>query len=304
MISEMLEKSTEEYYRRSQGLLSPSFHTKKVLVVGTGGGSYLVEKLARMGPDQLVLVDYDTVDVANLTRTAFGVRDLGRPKAEALAERVRDANPFVDVHPMVADICKLGDQEVLSLVQSVDLVIAGTDHFPAQALLNRLSQKAGVPAVFIGIHEMALGGRIIWTLPGATPCYRCAAHERYRHFGATGDVATDLVGAHGLLVDVQCIDMVALKVAVALLERGEKLAMGRFFHKMGRRNEIIVRTSPEYAYGDLLWDAILGDLPTTPKPYAQELREQVLYAMDTVWLTTEYLPDCPDCRCVAPERAP
>ena len=118
------------------------------------------------------------------------------------------------------------------------------------------------------------------------------------------DVTADLVGAHGLLVDVQCIDMVALKVAVALLERGENLAMGHFFRNMGQRNEIIVRTSPEYAYGDLLWNAILRDLPTTPKPYAQELREQVLYAMDTVWLTTEYLPDCPDCRCVAPERAP
>ena len=42
----------DEYYRRSQGLLSPSFHTKKVLVVGTGGGSYLVEKLAALFGDE------------------------------------------------------------------------------------------------------------------------------------------------------------------------------------------------------------------------------------------------------------
>lgn len=296
MDNNQLSLNLEEYYRRSQRLLSPSFHTRKVLVVGTGGGSYLAEKLGRMGPARLVFVDCDTVDVANLTRTAFGVRDLGRPKAAALADRIRDANPFVEVCSMVADICEMDEQELLNLIQSVDLIIAGTDHFPAQALLNRLSCRVSVPAVFVGIHEAAFGGRIIWTLPGVTPCYHCVAQERYLHFEEAGEVTTDLAGAHGLLVDMQCIDMVALKVAVAILERGQDSAMGHFFHHMGRRNEIIVRTTPEYEYGALLWEAILSDLPTTPKPYAQELREQVLFAMDTVWLKTEYLPGCPDCQ--------
>jgi hypothetical protein len=63
------------------------------------------------------------------------------------------------------------------------------------------------------------------------------------------------------------------------------------------RNEIIVRTTPDYEYGGILWDAILSDLPTEPKPFAQELQQEAFFAMDTLWLKTEYLAGCPDCLC-------
>jgi hypothetical protein len=63
------------------------------------------------------------------------------------------------------------------------------------------------------------------------------------------------------------------------------------------RNEIIVRTTPDYEYGGILWDAILSDLPTEPKPFARELQQEAFFAMDTLWLKTEHLTGCPDCLC-------
>jgi hypothetical protein len=284
-----------QYYRRTSGLLSNAIHSKRVLTVGCGAGSYMLLKLARSGPAEMGLVDFDTVEVANLSRTAYEVDDVGRLKVEALADHIRQANPFVAVRTLAADICHLSETEQEGLAAGVDLLIAGTDHFPAQALINQWSQRWLIPAVFVGVHQGARGGRVVWSLPGQTPCYRCVAWQRYEEFAQGGLARTDLPGAHGLLVDVQFIDTLALKVSLAILERGQESAAGTFFGQMGQRNEIIVRTSPDYSYGAALWDAILGDLPTQPKDFAREIQEQALFALDTVWLASEYLPGCPDC---------
>lgn len=285
----------DNYQSRSQGLLSREFRRRHVVAVGLGGGSYMVEKLARMGPAQLTLVDFDVVEAGNLGRTGFDVADLGRPKADALADHIRRANPFVEVVPLVADICRMSNNQLSQIFGSADLIIAGTDRFSAQLFLNRWSVQTGVPAVFIGVHAGAAGGRIIWSVPGLTPCYVCVAYERYVRLSEQDSAVVDLQAAQGLLVDIQFIDMVALKICTAILERSQASAMGDFFRRMGRRNDVIVRTSPGYEYGADLWEALLADLPTKPKAYAQELREQALFAMDTVWLASEYEPTCPAC---------
>jgi hypothetical protein len=137
--------------------------------------------------------------------------------------------------------------------------------------MNRWSQQAGIAAVFVGLHEGARGGRIVWSVPGETPCYRCVAADRYAAHDERGADATDLPGGVGLLVDVQIVDMLAAKIALAILERGTSSAAGRFFASMGGRTEVIIRTSREYEYGQILWDAVLGDLPDSPKPSAAEI---------------------------------
>ncbi len=66
-----------------------------VAVVGLGGvGSWTVEGLARSGVGRLTLIDLDDVCVTNTSRQLPAIEgNLGRPKAEALAERVRLINP-------------------------------------------------------------------------------------------------------------------------------------------------------------------------------------------------------------------
>lgn len=290
--------TTAAYYRRLDGIISDDLHRRRVVAVGCSGGSYLVQKLARYGPAELRLVDCDRVGPENLCRTAFTVADLGSPKPEALARLISAANPFVRTEAWCRDITTLAAAERERLLGGADLIVAGTDSFRAQALLNRWSQECGIPAVFIGVHAGALGGRIVWSVPGETPCYRDVAADRYTWFAAGGDVATDLPGAAGGLVDVQLIDMVALKISLALLERGQDSALGRFAAQMAGRTEVIVRTSPEYEFGAALWDAVLGDLPVEPRPYAREIKEQALFAADSIWLRTEPLPGCPDCALV------
>ena len=75
-----------------------------VIVFGLGGvGSYVTECLARAGVGELTLVDSDTVALSNLNRQLEALDStVGLPKAEAVARRVRDINPYAVLHPMEA----------------------------------------------------------------------------------------------------------------------------------------------------------------------------------------------------------
>ena len=66
-----------------------------VLVVGLGGvGAYAAEMIARAGVGRMTVADADTVSVSNINRQLVALRStVGRPKAEVLAERLRDINP-------------------------------------------------------------------------------------------------------------------------------------------------------------------------------------------------------------------
>lgn len=284
-------------YTKRDGSLSPAFHTKTVLFVGVGAGSYLVEKMARLSPKTVKLVDFDTVDEVNLGRTSYTLSDAQdrKLKVDAMAEHVARINPLVSVEVFPHSITDLGTAEVDRVFEEVDLVVAGTDNFEAQSLINEVAMRKGIAAVFIGIHANAHGGRIVWTVPGHSPCYRCMSPERYEAAHEPNSTVLDLDAAHGSLVDCQFIDMVAFKVATAVLERNQESTMGRFFRRMEGRNEICVRCDPEYGWGNDLTNALLSDLPTEPKNYASELQKHVLFAMDTVWLPGARDPNCPVC---------
>lgn len=71
----------------------------KVAVFGVGGvGGFCVEALARAGVGTLHLYDDDTVSESNLNRQIAALHStLGLPKAEVMAQRVKDINPNCQV---------------------------------------------------------------------------------------------------------------------------------------------------------------------------------------------------------------
>ena len=66
-----------------------------VLVVGLGGvGAYAAEMIVRAGAGRLTIADADRVAETNINRQLVALHStVGRPKAEVLAERLRDINP-------------------------------------------------------------------------------------------------------------------------------------------------------------------------------------------------------------------
>ena len=169
---------------------------KRVAVVGLGAtGSVIASWLARAGVGHLTLLDRDLVERSNLQRQIlYGESDLGRLKAEAAAERLREANPEVEIHALVADLTSGNARELLA---GFDLLCDGTDNFEARFLLNDLSIGTGVPWIYAG----AIGAEaVVWPIhPPRTACLRCLIEEP----PASGDVDTcDSAGVLGPAVGV------------------------------------------------------------------------------------------------------
>ena len=95
-----------DQFSRSRMLLGDGpqerlFHAS-VALFGVGGvGGFCAEALARAGIGALDLYDDDTVSESNLNRQLIALHStLGRPKAEVMAERVRDINPACRVRAL------------------------------------------------------------------------------------------------------------------------------------------------------------------------------------------------------------
>ena len=74
-------------------------NTKTVLIVGLGGvGGYSMEALIRSGITNLILIDYDKVDITNLNRQIITNRDnIGKLKVDISKERILSINPDCNV---------------------------------------------------------------------------------------------------------------------------------------------------------------------------------------------------------------
>jgi tRNA A37 threonylcarbamoyladenosine dehydratase len=120
---------------------------RHVMVVGCGGvGSFAAEALARSGVGRLSLVDFDLVCVTNTNRQLPAMRgQIGRPKVEVMAERLRLVNPQATVDARVA-FYRPDDADAL-LSPAPDLVVDAIDNLTAKAHLIARCLERAIPLV-------------------------------------------------------------------------------------------------------------------------------------------------------------
>ena len=170
--------SHDEVLRYSRHLIMPEvalvgqekLKAARVLLVGAGGlGSPLGLYLAAAGVGTLGLVDADVVDVTNLQRQVlYGTRDIGTPKLEAAARRLRDLNPHITV---VRHDVQLSSENALEIIKDYDIVVDGTDNFPTRYLVNDACVMLGKPNVYGSIFRFE--GQVSVFHAAEGPCYRC-----------------------------------------------------------------------------------------------------------------------------------
>ena len=170
--------SNDEILRYSRHLLMPEvglegqqrLKAARVLCVGAGGlGSPVLLYLAAAGVGTLGLVDFDAVDYTNLQRQVIhSTPDVGRPKLESAAEKIRALNPHVAVRPFET---RLTSENALEIVRQFDLVVDGTDNFATRYLVNDACVLAGRLDVYGSIFRFD-GQASVFAAPEG-PCYRC-----------------------------------------------------------------------------------------------------------------------------------
>ena len=147
----------------------------KVLVVGAGAlGNEVLKNLALIGVGTVLVIDMDTVEPANLSRSVlFRATDGGKPKAEVAARRTSEINPEIRVVPIVGNVINdLG----LGVFAEVDVVIGCLDNREARLWVNRQCWKVNTPWVDAGIQEIQ--GVVKVFVPPDSACYECAMTAR------------------------------------------------------------------------------------------------------------------------------
>ncbi len=146
----------------------------RVLCVGAGGlGSPAALYLAAAGVGTLGIVDFDVVDFSNLQRQIIhGTPDVGRSKLESAQARIEALNPEVRVEAFDAHFSVANAK---ALVEAFDVVVDGTDNFPARYLVNDACVMYGRPNAWGSIFRFE-GQASVFAAPGG-PCYRCLHPE-------------------------------------------------------------------------------------------------------------------------------
>jgi sulfur-carrier protein adenylyltransferase/sulfurtransferase len=154
----------------------------KVLCIGAGGlGCPIALYLAAAGVGTIGLADVDVVSPSNLQRQVlFGVKDIGEPKVEAAARRLKDLNPDLN---LIEHRTIVNSSNVLDLIKDYDVIIDGTDNFPTRYCVNDACVIAKKPNVYGSIFRFE--GMVTVFAPhlknpdtgDAGPCYRCMYPE-------------------------------------------------------------------------------------------------------------------------------
>lgn len=143
----------------------------KVLVAGAGAlGNEVVKDLALFGIGHIYVVDFDQIEITNLTRSVlFREEDVHNHsfKAEIVAKRAMEINPQIKVTPIVGN---LFSEVGFGLYRAVDVVIGCLDSRLARYLLNRLCMRAGKTWIDGSIENLT--GTVKVYTPGIN-CYEC-----------------------------------------------------------------------------------------------------------------------------------
>jgi len=87
--------SYQDMFFRQKDLINADKMQVSVTIVGCGGiGSLTALCLARMGMTKLTLIDFDSVDIMNMNNQGFDLADVGKNKAECVADKIKRAVDF------------------------------------------------------------------------------------------------------------------------------------------------------------------------------------------------------------------
>lgn len=217
-------------------------------VVGLGGGgSHVVQQLAHIGFDNLVVCDPDTIEASNIHRLVGGTREdilLCRPKT-AIAERLIHA-----VHPScrVTAIAERWQRQAHHL-RRCDVLFGCIDTFAGRSELEALARRFLIPYIDIGMDVSVNGvvgarmyGQVFLSLPNG-PCMRCVGLLRNVEAPLYGDAGgrPQVIWANGVLAST------AVAMALQLLTGWSQLTPIPIYLSYDG-NEGTVRPHPRLEY--------------------------------------------------------
>ncbi len=253
-------------------------------IIGCGAlGGMIASLLARAGIGKLIVVDRDFVEMKNLHRQIlFDEEDAVNmtPKAVAAMEKLRKMNSSIEVEAMVVDV---NPSNVEEIVESVDIIMDGTDNLETRFLINDACIKHNKPWVYGAVVETE--GMTMGIVPHETACLRCFLP--FAPGGNTCDTSGVLSMAATTIASLQATE--AIRILVGEGARGEAIHLdvwsgGVVPIKVERNPECVACGKGEYEFLDssryssarILCDGkTVQIIPGSPIPSLQKLAERL-----------------------------
>lgn len=140
----------------------------KVIIYGIGGvGSFVCEALARAGIENLILVDYDKIEITNLNRQIHALHStIGEQKTEAMKNRILDINPKAKVETYNNKETKEKEEELIN--ETINYVIDCVDTITTKLKLIETAKRKNIPI----ISSMGTGNKLDPTKFEITDIYK------------------------------------------------------------------------------------------------------------------------------------
>lgn len=211
----------------------------RVLVAGAGAiGNELIKNLALLGIGNIFIIDLDTIENSNLTRSVlYREEDNGRPKAEIAAKTAKDI--YQGTHALGFQGNLLSDLG-LGVFRWADLVIAGLDNREARLSISRNCWRTRTPWIDGAIE--GLNGIVRVFTPPEGPCYECTLSAKEKNLlkvrrscnllsrsdMLSGKVPTTPTSA-SIIAGIQCQEAIKLLHGLSVLN-GKGFVFDGMFH--------------------------------------------------------------------------
>ncbi|QWC00622.1 tRNA threonylcarbamoyladenosine dehydratase [Mycoplasmatota bacterium] len=136
-------------FNRLENLVSKNgielLKNKTMMVFGLGGvGSFAAEALVRSGIGQLIVVDYDSVDITNINRQLIALDStIGHKKTDVFLKRAKDINPNINITSITE---KVSQENVNSMLEiRPDFVLDCIDDVFAKVELAKACYHMNIP---------------------------------------------------------------------------------------------------------------------------------------------------------------
>lgn len=158
-------------------------------LIGCGGlGGEVGHGLVRKGVGHLTLWDHDSVDASNLARQQFYAKDVGKPKALALARNLaHQATGNTHIHGYAASF---QEAQANGMNLASDVAVVGVDNNATRIAAAEYYLARAIPVIFLAVDIQAARGYVfVQSSQPDEPCFQCLypdAPNDQRIYGCAG----------------------------------------------------------------------------------------------------------------------
>ena len=145
--------------------------SSNVVIVGLGGlGCPLLTYLASSGVGKIGIVDFDKIEISNLSRqTLFNYNDIGKFKVQQAKKVINKLNKNINVIPFKK---KIISKNIKKILNNFDIICDGSDNYTTRYLINDYCVKN--KKILISSAITKFDGQLMkFDFKKKGPCYRC-----------------------------------------------------------------------------------------------------------------------------------